>query len=656
MAEEGKPPPPPPFPFAFFLFLPRFLLLVLLLPSQTSGEQVRFAVREEQPAGTLVGSLAEQDWLAAAVAEDARSSLRYSVLDSGYSHSHLFTINSTSGELTTTRPLDREGLCALYSPTCQLRLEAVAQSSFTQFFRMVTVLVEVEDVNDHAPEFPLPRLVLEVSENAAINRSLPLLTAQDKDTGRLGVQGYHLTHGDSISSSSSISSLPFVITVSHTADGMQQVSLLIRGKLDRENTPQYLLTLVAQDGGSPPRTGSVPVEVRVVDVNDNPPIFHPHQLNISLDETVSMRSLIATLNVTDADREANGHRTFSFSPSMAPEVTRYFSLNASTGQIRVAAPLTEMQGQRVQLQVLCSDGGQPPMVGRSIVAVSIADSGNTRPTAFLGLLFDGNVSEKVQPGFVVAHVRVVDPDDGLEGVVTCSVISDALELQALNVDRYKVIVVKSLDREQQATHEVTITCRDAGSPPLDTKVRFTVHVLDENDNAPRFEEDVYYASVTENNEVGVQVTRVRARDPDIGDNGKVDYTISSNNGDAGVFVDESGYIIATRSFDHERSHQLSFEVLATDRGKPKKQSSATVILTVKDVNDITPVLHSGLLRGAHLGGHGGGQHGGRRQRGGPRQQRQRAGAVLAGLGRTLASCPSARRTATSRSSCPRKAA
>ncbi|KAL8590582.1 hypothetical protein ACOMHN_011018 [Nucella lapillus] len=366
------------------------------------------------------------------------------------------------------------------------------------------------------------------------------------------------------------------------------VNMLIRGKLDRETIPEYLLMLVARDGGSPPKTGSMPVEVKVVDVNDNPPIFHPHLLNISLDETTSVRSLIATFNVTDADREANGRRTFRFSPSMAPEVTRYFYLNTSTGDITVAAALTEMQGQRVKLQVECSDGGQPPMVGRSTVSVSIADSGNTRPTAFLALLFDGNVSEYVQPGFVVAHVRVVDPDAGLEGVVTCSVISDALELQALDVNRYKVIVVENLDREKQATHDVTINCRDAGSPPLDTNVRFTVHVQDENDNAPRFEEDVYYASVMENNEVGVQVTRVRARDPDIGDNGKVDYTISSNMGDAGVFVDESGYVIATRSFDHERSHQLSFEVIATDRGKLKKQSSVTVILTVKDVNDITP--------------------------------------------------------------------
>ncbi|XP_070199271.1 protocadherin alpha-9-like isoform X2 [Littorina saxatilis] len=557
------------------------LLLLLHLLQLVHGQEIRFQVKEEQPAGTIVGSLADNNWISAAVAEDARASLRYTFLTSGFSHADLFIINATSGVIRTSQPLDREALCGLYSPECELQLEAAAQSSLSQFFRMVNLVVEVKDVNDHAPEFPKPLLRLDIFENAAVNVSLPLVAAEDQDTGQNGVQGYTLAGPPE---------KPFVISVAQAQDGRQKVSLLVTGKLDREVTSQYRLMLVAQDGGTVPKTGSMPVEVNVKDINDNPPVFHPHLLNVSLDETTSLRSVILTFNVTDADKEANGQRNFRFSPSMAPEVTKYFALNSTTGQISVAAPLTEVQGQVMEVKVECSDGGSPPLVGEGTVKVSVADSGNTRPRAFLSLLFGGNVSEYAQPGTVVAHVRVVDPDVGLEGVVTCSVISEALELQALDVDRYKVIVVKVMDREVQPTHEVSVNCRDAGSPSLDTTVHFTVHVLDENDNAPRFSEDVYYATVTENNEVGLQVARVRARDPDIGDNGKVDYTIFSPRGDPGVIIDESGYIIATRFFDHERNHQLSFDVVATDRGVPKKSSTATVILTVQDVNDITPVF------------------------------------------------------------------
>ncbi|KAL8590580.1 hypothetical protein ACOMHN_011016 [Nucella lapillus] len=198
---------------------PPFLLSLLLLLTfslrLTRGENIRFVVKEEQAAGTVVGSLADQAWISAAVAEDARSSLRYTFLDSGFSHTDLFTINTTSGVVRTTKPLDREQLCALYSPLCELKLEAAAQSSFSQFFRMVNLVVEVEDVNDHSPQFSMPQLTLEVSENAAMNRSLPLVIAEDQDLGVFGVQSYSLTGGPP--------GQPFVISVSQLPDGMRQV-------------------------------------------------------------------------------------------------------------------------------------------------------------------------------------------------------------------------------------------------------------------------------------------------------------------------------------------------------------------------------------------------------------------------------------------------
>lgn len=556
-------------------------ILLCIFGACAAQEKIRFRVKEEQPEGTLVGSLAEASLIKDAVSDDARSSLRYTFLSSEMSHASLFAINATSGVIRTAKPLDREALCGLYTPTCELTLEVAAQSGLTQFFRMATLTVEIEDVNDHAPEFPQPRVTLEISEDAAVNSTFNLAAAMDQDMGQNGVQGYSLagpTGG------------PFVINVAEAQDGRQKVSLLVKSPLDREATPLYRLMVVAQDGGRPPRTGSMPVEISVLDVNDNPPVFHPASFNVSLDETTPLGTVVVTFNVTDADKEANGRRTFRFSPSMQPEVTKYFSLNSTTAQLRVAAPLTQIQGSTVQVVVECSDGGQPSLVGGATVLISVADSGNTRPRAILSLLFDGNVSEYAQPGTVVAHVRVIDPDQGLQGLVSCSVRSEALELQALDVDRYKVIVVRALDREQQSTHNVSVNCRDAGSPSLDTTVTFTVRVLDENDNAPHFQEDVYYANVMENNEIGLQVARVVANDPDLGENGEIDYSISSTSGDAGVIIDNSGYVIATRSFDHERNHQVTFDVIATDRGSPKRRSAATVLLTINDANDVTPTF------------------------------------------------------------------
>ena len=76
--------------------------------------------------------------------------------------------------------------------------------------------------------------------------------------------------------------------------------------------------------------------------------------------------------------------------------------------------------------------------------------------------------------------EVEDRDAGLNGIVTCSIVSDAFELQPLAVDEYKVIVVRRLDRESEPVHNVTIQCDDAGSPPMSDSVNFVVKVRVKN--------------------------------------------------------------------------------------------------------------------------------------------------------------------------------
>jgi protocadherin Fat 1/2/3 len=43
--------------------------------------------------------------------------------------------------------------------------------------------------------------------------------------------------------------------------------------LDRETVPSYTITVIATDNGSPQQTASTEVYIRLIDYNDNPPIF-----------------------------------------------------------------------------------------------------------------------------------------------------------------------------------------------------------------------------------------------------------------------------------------------------------------------------------------------------------------------------------------------
>ena len=49
--------------------------------------------------------------------------------------------------------------------------------------------------------------------------------------------------------------------------------VVLRDRLDRELEDKYLVTVLAVDGGDPPKTGSVVVNITILDANDNNPQF-----------------------------------------------------------------------------------------------------------------------------------------------------------------------------------------------------------------------------------------------------------------------------------------------------------------------------------------------------------------------------------------------
>ena len=154
--------------------------------------EIRFKVKEEQTEGTVVGSLANSEWLRSMLSTNVHSSLRYTFLTSVFSQTDMFSINSTTGVVLVSGRVDREQLCGLYLTICDVEMEAAVQSTVSQFFRVVNVVVEVEDVNDHSPHFQQAHYVVKVPEDAHVNYSMALMAAQDIDLGKNGALNYRL--------------------------------------------------------------------------------------------------------------------------------------------------------------------------------------------------------------------------------------------------------------------------------------------------------------------------------------------------------------------------------------------------------------------------------------------------------------------------------
>jgi len=158
-----------------------------------------------------------------------------------------------------------------------------------------------------------------------------------------------------------------------------------------------------------------------------------------------------------------------------------------------------------------------------------------------------------------------------------------------------VILRHALDRERTPGYTLTVTATDHGRPPKSDTTDIEVVVLDVNDNAPKFGNDIYRGIVQEDVPVGTSVLVVSATDSDVGVNGHMIYLFDTSNdldvtgGQEDFSVDATlGIIRTARELDRERRAEYTLTLWAVDRGTPEMSTEVKVIITVDDVNDNAP--------------------------------------------------------------------
>ncbi|XP_014821587.1 PREDICTED: protocadherin-17 isoform X3 [Calidris pugnax] len=564
-----------------------------------SLKNLNYSVPEEQGAGTVIGNIGRDARLAAGAAgggmlpaergapgggRGPKSTFR--VLEN--SAPHLLDVDGESGLLYTKQRIDREALCRR-SAKCQLSLEVFANDQ-----EICMIKVEIQDLNDNAPTFPSDQVDMDISENAAPGTRFPLTSAHDPDAGDNGLRTYLLTRDDYGL---------FSLDVKSRGDGTKFPELVIQKPLDREEQSHHTLVLTALDGGDPPRSGTVQINVRLIDSNDNSPVFEAASYVVELPENAPLGTAVIDLNATDADEGTNGEVLYSFSGYAPERVRDLFSIDPQSGLIRVKGNLDYEESGLIEIDVQARDLGPNPIPAHCKVTVRLIDRNDNAPTIGFVSVRQGALSEAAPPGTVIALVRVTDRDSGKNGQLQCRVLGGGGGPGAVpftleeNYDNfYTVVTDRPLDREAQDEYNVTIVARDGGNPPLNSTKSFSVRILDENDNPPRFSKNLYVLQVPENNIPGEYLGSVLAQDPDLGQNGTVSYSILPGHvGDVSIYTYVSvnptnGAIYALRSFNYEQTKHFEFRVLAKDSGSPHRESNATVRVTVLDVNDNAPLI------------------------------------------------------------------
>ncbi|XP_008325140.1 protocadherin gamma-C5-like [Cynoglossus semilaevis] len=158
----------------------------------------------------------------------------------------------------------------------------------------------------------------------------------------------------------------------------------------------------------------------------------------------------------------------------------------------------------------------------------------------------------------------------------------------------ELVLSKSLDREKKATHHLQLTAFDGGNPVKSGISQITINVLDNNDNFPVFEKNVYKVSVSENSAQGASIIKLTAKDVDDGPNGEVEYSFGVHTPDVvqSVFdIDAiTGEISLKGTLDFETNANFEVDISAKDKGNPRMEGHCTVHIEVIDINDNAPVI------------------------------------------------------------------
>ncbi|XP_039240587.1 protocadherin-23 isoform X2 [Pipra filicauda] len=456
-----------------------------------------------------------------------------------------FGINSDTGWIYLRKHLNYE--CAQI-----LSFRALVSTSEDENLRQnasTSVIVNVLDENDNSPMFMHESYFFEIEENPIPRGVVGTITAVDRDSGRNGQLSYFL-----------LSDGKYFKMNSNTGEIINWVSL------DREKQAHHQLSVLVTDQGSPRRSATAAVYIAVRDRNDHAPRFPRPALRLQVLEGQPSGTLVTTIFAKDFDSGNNGVVLYSIE---SEEDIGYFQIDAVSGELRTTRSLSHAERSDYRMMITARDQGMPSLQGHATVYI-----------------------QDVEVGFLVHHIIAKDPDEGRNGQVTYHILSGN-ENKAFVLDKITGLLTTAqlLDREIQERYSLTVMALDDGSPALSATQVLTIIVLDVNDEIPIFTKQLYETAVHENQDPGEFVIKVEAVDRDAGLNSLLWYKILPGIGYEKFKMNlSSGELVTTASLDRETQEVFSIKVLVQDSGTPSLSSTVTVICTVLDENDHSPMF------------------------------------------------------------------
>ncbi|XP_068021776.1 protocadherin gamma-A12-like [Melanerpes formicivorus] len=379
--------------------------------------------------------------------------------------SELFQLDPETGEIILKEKLDFEEISSHV-------LEVHAYDG--ELFDKAQITITVTDVNDNVPDISVRSTLSEISEDAQSGTVVALLHVQDQDSGANGQVRCSLDAG-----------VPFRLQSSRG----NYYSVVTTRQLDREEVSEYNVTVRAADGGSPSLWSSTVLNLRVLDVNDNAPVFSEASYSARLPENNAAGALVLTVRARDADWGQNARVRYRVGEGRVRGValSSYVSVQAETGALYALRSFDYEEVREVGLWVLAEDGGSPALSSNVSVRIVIVDENDNAPQVLYppaaGVPGSGVrgwsgvelAPRSSEPGSLVAKVVAVDADAGQNAWLSYE-LAKATEPGLFRVGLHsgEVRTARFPLARDAARQSLVVLVKDHGRPALSATATLTV--------------------------------------------------------------------------------------------------------------------------------------------------------------------------------------
>ncbi|XP_014118334.1 PREDICTED: protocadherin gamma-A6-like [Pseudopodoces humilis] len=425
--------------------------------------QAEYTVRvpEDVPVGSVLVTVTATD-----ADEGLNGQVKYSLKKITEKASRIFQLDSERGAIALLQSLD-------FEEGSSYELEVQARDG-GGLFDTAKIAITVTDMNDNAPVISVRSALSEISEDAPSATVVALLHVQDRDSGANGEVRCSLDDG-----------VPFRLQNSHGS----YYSVVTTRELDREQVSEYNVTVRAADGGSPALQSSAVLALRVLDVNDNAPVFAEERYSARVWENNAAGALVLTVRATDADWGQNARVRYRLAEGRVrgAALSSYVSVQAETGALYALRSLDYEEVRELRLWVRAEDGGAPALSSNVSVVLVIVDENDNAPQvlyppplsraagsggAWSGVELAPRWSE---PGALVAKVVAVDADAGQNAWLSYE-LAKATEPGLFRVGLHsgEVRTARSPLARDAARQSLVVLVKDHGRPALSATATLSV--------------------------------------------------------------------------------------------------------------------------------------------------------------------------------------